>query len=54
MLCDVAAKVLLQKGFNGHRYFPWILNCGPWQEGKLWGDRAALPQSDAPDSEGKP
>jgi hypothetical protein len=42
MLCDVAAEVLLQKGFKGHRDFPWILNHGPWQEGKLWGDRAAL------------
>jgi hypothetical protein len=33
LLCDVAAEVLLQKGFNGGPDFPWILNCGPWQEG---------------------
>jgi hypothetical protein len=41
-ICDVSAQVLLQKGFKGHRDFPWILNCGPWQEGKIWGDSAAL------------
>jgi len=42
MLCDVSAELLLQKGFEGHRDFPWILNCGPWQEGRLVGDSKAL------------
>ena len=45
LLCDVAAEVLLQKGFNGNKAFPWILNCGPWQEGATWGDKGALIQA---------
>lgn len=47
LVCDVAAAVLFQKGFNGDRNFPWVLNCGPWRGGEIRGDKDALLEATA-------
>ena len=42
LVAKIDADVLLQRGFRGGSWFPFILNVGKWQSGKLhYGDMAA-------------
>lgn len=38
----IQASLLLSKDFKGGDWFPMQLNTGPWEPGKLIGDRAAM------------
>lgn len=42
LLYKVDAAVLLDFNFRGGKWFPFILNVGPWSEGTVYGDEEAI------------
>lgn len=42
LVCAVQARVLLGKGFSGGSWFPFMLNVGEWEAGRIVGDPGAI------------
>lgn len=51
LLAHITRDLMETKGFIGHPTIPFYLNQGPWQEGRIIGDKDAmqpLPQGEKP------
>jgi len=43
LVASISLKLMYIRGFNGFPELPFMLNCGPWEEGKSRGDSEAVP-----------
>lgn len=48
LIAYISVGLLMEKGFRGHRRMPFMLNCGEWETGKVWGDAEAIKSFAAP------